>query len=285
MKANQKAKKQNFAVAPVFGTLLVLPIIMLIITAMMTWAEGLIDQLKDLQDSVKKTTNIYNELSINLTHLKDMDIIWQDGYECDFNCAQWKINKSNPASDIQVGTGSGGEESYFNGKLGAEIKTNSGFFEIYKPFPTKNLGKISIELKFTIHPSEETKYINVSQNISQYDNNSGSIRINITDNKIYCLNGSNGYKTIANNVPLLKDKFGWHTFVLKIDISEQKYIGLIFDGTEYNLENCSLKNPENPANVRYTKISYKTHVNGVATSYLDDFVFRDLEFFEKLGLE
>ncbi len=290
MKANQKAKEHNIAVAPVLGTLLVLPIIMLIITAMMTWAEGLIDQLKDLQDSVRKTTNIYNELSINLSHFKDKDIIWQDGYECDFDCSQWILDKSNPDSNMSVGPTSGGEESYFTGTLGANITTESGYTRIHKPFPTKNLGKVSIELKFTIdeYAGETFKFLNISQNDTD---NIGSIKIDIQNNKIYCWNESttNGvakYETIANDVPLLKDKFGWHTIVLKIDLSKSEYISLDFDGTEYNIDNCTIENNGNPsANAEVTRISYTNIVRSKSTSFIDDFVFRDLEFFEKLGLE
>ncbi len=283
MKANQKAKKHNIAVAPVLGTLLVLPIIMLIITAMMTWAEGLINQLKDLQDSVRKTTNIYNELSINLSHFKDKDIIWQDGYECDFDCSQWILEKSNTNSNMSVGPASGGEESYFSGTLGANITTQSGYTRIHKPFPTKNLGKVSIELKFTIDNYETLKFLNISQNDTF---NIGSIKIDIQNNKIYCWNETL-YETIASDVPLLKDKFGWHTIVLKIDLSKSEYMSLNFDGTEYNLDNCSLENPanEHSETARVTRISCTNIVNSKSTSFIDDFVFRDLEFFEKLCLE
>lgn len=285
MKANKKAK-QKTAVAPVFGTLLVLPIIMLIITAMMTWAENLIDKLKDLQDSIRETTRIYNELSVNISHFKDMDIIWQDGYESDFNCSQWIIYKSDPYSNMSVGPGSGGEISYFSGTLGAEITTESGYVEIYKPFPTKNLGRVSIEFKFTIHQNERFKYINISQNETSNQGNNGSIKIDISNNRIEFLNGSSGYDEIANNVPLLKDTYGWHTFVLNIDLSKGEYISLVLNEVEYNLKGKGLENPLlDQSNVQVTRIYYTNQVSSSSVSYIDDFVFRDLEFFEKLGLE
>lgn len=288
MKANQKAKKNQTAVAPVLGTLLVLPVIMLIITAMMTWAEGLIDQLKNLQDKIRQTTEEVNQISYNLSNFKDMDIIWKDGYECDFNCSQWILEKTAEESKISVGPNSDGEISYFSGKLGAEIATASGYTKIYKPFPTKNLGKISIELKFTISQNnqEKTKYLNISQNGTDQENK-GSIKIDIDNNEIMCLNDTT-YETIADQVPLLKDDYGWHTIILKIDLTQGKYINLNFDETEYNLENKTLQNTNNPSkNARITTISYTNCVepSAEATSYIDDFIFRDLEYFEKLGLE
>jgi len=288
MKANRKIRKNKKGVAPALTLLLVLPIILAIITAISFWSQNIIISMDDLQD---KLHDIRDDLG-NLDYaslVNSSQIIYIDDFEdVERNQPQWNVHCNSGAS-FNVGPKTRANYSYYTGHLGGHFDLKSfpnNFCRISKAFTDKCMGNVSIEIAFTIGPYDEYKVFSIYQNDDQ---NNGSIKIDVVNNRVYF----NETNLIDDNLVLYANHLCWHTMKLIVNFDSDDsnpyslhFINFTLDGRTYDLTSKPLCNPDfdvsqdpNSINVAYTCVS-----NGNSESWVDDFVFRNLEPYKDMKI-
>ncbi|MEF8879042.1 MAG: hypothetical protein V5A64_01455 [Candidatus Thermoplasmatota archaeon] len=287
MKANQKYRQNSKnGVTPVLGTLLVLPVVMLVITAMMTWAGDLINSLQSLQSQLRETSEEINKISINTSKFGYLNIVKKDSFEAEN--IQWNKTSNLSSSKVKLA-----QFSYYtrgdeiNTAKGQSLKIETGpggYCGIYKPFPDHEYGNISISAYFTVSPKEKQKIFNIRQNESK---NNATIKLDLEKQKLYVYNESGGYKEISDDFSICIDDKCWNHMELTVNFSSGKYVNFILNDIEYDLGNYTLNNPSPGMDALFYNVTYLTQAKAEknAKSYFDDFVFRDLDFFKKIGFK
>jgi len=291
MKANQKTRDNTQGVTPILGTILMLPVVMMLVSAMLLWSQSLLAEMSNSNTTLDDLEGEIRENPIELdVLLSEGNIIWRDDFEGE---KQWYEEESNTLSTFDF---TNSEQFYTKGHS-LRITTNKSqedYAGISKPFPKQNYGKICIEIAFTISEWEKYKTFSIYE---EETINFAAVRIDIENNKLLCYDGkSEGFVSFADNLHLIKDSFSdpdddhcWHHMRLFIDFEsdhpskDSHYIGLTLDGNYYNLRNNKLRNSSsNGISSDTVSVSYhntKTHGHpGRVISFVDDFVFRDLEF-------
>ncbi|KAA0006288.1 MAG: hypothetical protein FE039_00005, partial [Thermoplasmata archaeon] len=247
MKANRKFKMDNHAVSSVLGTALMLPIVMMILSAMMLWADDLINKMKAFQDHLQDMADEISDLKINLTtNGEDNSIIWEDDFEG--GALQWYRVIDPPGSGYVKCNFSENTDYYYSNIKSAKIATGSNSGDkagIRKPFPWSPLEIASIEIRFTISANDSFKYFRIYQNGPSGEKNRADIRIDLSGEKIEYLDGRNStsetdYQDLEpTGVLLLADDYCWHTMKIILDFDSDAtgiphYKDFILDGITYH---------------------------------------------------
>lgn len=300
MKANQKSRADK-AVSAVLGTILMIPIIFMIISAMMVWAQDLIEQMKDFQE---EQNAVVNDLEITINAMAEEHfIIWYGTFEgTSLQWDNWKNDAGDPPTTIATTT----TEQYFGGTKSCKLEASAAdkSSTIGKEFAWIGQDHISIEIYFTVDPEdngannyEEFKIFKIYQKLKgspDEKNNIGEIRIDIdpvydkheADVSFYGdVGGSIDYHLIdeLKDIPLYASSNCWHHMKLSVNFDKDdgspKYESFIIDGNEYEFTDQSLDKAASILTypVEYIKVEYGTHnpnSGSMTSSYVDDFIIR-----------
>jgi outer membrane protein assembly factor BamB len=283
MKANRKYREQ--AVASVTGTMLTLPIALLIVAATMMWGNNILKQIDNYEQTLKDTEvdKSQEEVDVeNITLNLDSSIYWQD----DFEGQQLQWNKRNSYTIVETFH----NKHFYTKGHSANISTDAEtpddtVIGIKKDFPWQPFRNISIEIAFTIDSNQEYHELSIYQDGEKQEKN-GAIRL-YTNGEIHIIDdsGSTLIDTIFLQDTAEDNPFCWHTMKLLIDCKTGKYISGSVDGKHYALEDYYLKNyiVEDDYNDSIT-VEYNYSYSGGepgATSYIDDFVFRKISMMKE----
>ena len=289
MKANKNARENNNSgVSSVVGTVITIPIAIIVLAAVILWANNLINPVHkyrgELQDIHEKIERLDFNITLNVSGtVYTDDIIWMDDYEAEK--LQWH-SYSNNGGTVEVNY----DDNFYTKGHSIKIETpgaDGDFCGIKKSFAGQTYNNASIETWFTIDTQgkESYKYFNISQ-----DNvyNFGSILIDINNNELKFLNNAGTYTTFASGVNLFAHEHCWHYMRLVVDFrgdgnGDPRYISFNLDDREYGaIRNNPLNYfdssvSQNPRCINVSYMSERSSVVGAeAVSYVDDFVFRKL---------
>jgi len=284
MKANKKIRTNKQGVTPVIGTLLMLPVVIMIVSAMLLGSQGLFNNMDDSAEKLELMEQDMSEDGIDINVLvSEGNIIGEDDFE---GAQQWHTDysiHSMAAFDFSH------KEHYYTKGHSLEINTNGLYEEhagIYKEFSRKNLGRICIEIVFTVDENEKYKIFSIYQNDGI---NNGTIKIDLENMEILCYDGEEEeFVTVAENIILSSEEHCWHHLRLIIDFESDDnekrahYIGLTIDDNYYTLRKYKLKNADDDGIssdsliVKFFNVKQSGPPNDVK-SCVDDFAFRDLD--------
>jgi len=295
MKANKKAR-ENYGVSPVVGTLLMMPVVLMIMTFMIMWGNDLVDKLKKFQDMLNDMAKQVKDLDKDLRILgKNKNIVWQDNFE-DVRLDNYDFKNVWHG----FGTGSCQEDtstSYSPIHSKKIIANSNNYKGIEKYFGGRSsANKIAVELAFTMDSSgyEDYKQITIKETDTTGDDmNIGIIQIYANGDLYYidAIDRTDPANPVLNQVlihdvgDLLADELGWHTMKLVVDFGHTKtydpqYVSLTLNGEVFNIEHdlvdSTFVTKDEPISLC---VQIESHANnlGDATSYIDNFVLRDYE--------
>lgn len=284
MKANRKFIINKKGVAPTLTMLLVIPIILMVISAIALWAQNFIGTLQDLQNEINDKRELLESLDVgNLVN--SSNIIHIDTFE-DYkeDKPQWNTKTANGASPIVVGPETEANQSYYTGSLGGYINLGSsgnGFSSISRSFENKCYGLVSIELAFTISPDETYKIFSIYQN-NQINN--GTIKIDIQNKKLF-YSTDTGFSEFASDVNLYADELCWHTMKLIVDFEKLEYVNFTLDGTTYDLSSHELTNIDKTVSKNPDTMTVKYSCSGSGETWVDDFVLSNLNPYKDIKIK
>jgi len=267
VKANRKAREK--AVSGVFATVLVLPILIAIISALYMLTGSLIDKTQIPQNQTELIVEKLQNSDIVNKILEDQ-YFWKDSFEG--NQTQWH-NITGPQSNTKIST-----EHYWKQGKSLQITTAAGeTCGIKKPFSWRAYKQIETEISFTIDLNE--KYKNLSISLGNYTNNA-NISINITDENIAYQKENGDYQTFANDIPLHPDQHCWHNIKLTIDYEKAEYKTLTLNEKKYDLQGILLNKPKPKTGHERINVQYTNYATQQATSNVDDFIIKEINKME-----
>jgi len=226
-----------------------LPIVFMIISAMMLWAQDLINQLKKYQAELE---GMGDEIENALEFIyPELDEVEGDDFEGEF--LVWdKIENGGVVYFDQ------GEEfhHYKSRTKSVRLETTAAGDEagIEKPFAWQPFDEISIEISFTIHPFDEYKYFGIYQDGNI---NEANVRYDVQNNRLeyYDPNAPPAelsWPDLDDSLSLTEHEHCWHTLRIELDFDyhddpdeDPHYSTIILDNTEYTLaNNKDLINPQ-----------------------------------------
>jgi len=292
VKANRKSRDSDQGVTAVVGTLLMMPIVLMIMAFMIMWGNDLVDQMKKFQDILGDMADDVDDLDRDLRILgRNKNVVWEDDFE-DVRLDNyqfknvWDIIDHNPP----VADCSESRDTSFSSIHSIEIKTDIGVENgISKSFGGRiGANKITIELAFTIDASNSEEYKQITiwekENPSDLQMNVGRIQI-YSNGDLKYLDDTNTDVLEQNVGYLLADDLGWHTISLTVDFAHRKtmspqYVSFTLNGEVFDLQNKELYSDPSVVNFDepkslWVEIKSFPNVEVSATSYIDDFVLRD----------
>lgn len=291
MKIKRIININNKGVAPALTLLLVIPIILTIVTAISFWSQNIVDNYDKTQDKLHEIRDDLDNFDIAEV-INRTRVVYHDDFEdSEQNSAVWNIYCNSGASFI-VGPGTEAEYSYYSGHLGAYIHLDSfpnNFCRIIKSFSKICRGNVSIEMAFTVDPNDTFKFISIYQNDNK---NNATIRLDIKNEKLFLYDGENdSWYNIFENVYLFPDKLCWHTMKLIVNFDSDSsnsyslsYVNFTLDGITYFISNHKLEldEPDVSDNPDEIFVSFTTESIGESETWIDDFLFIDLEPHKKI---
>jgi len=269
LKANKKTRQKK-AVTSTIGTVLMIPVVMMIITAMLLWSQNIFSELEDAKRVVRdiRAEMEQDELDLDVL-ISEGSIVRLDDFE---GTQQWYIQAPGSGLDFSH------SNNFYTKGHSLEIDTEA---EINRPFSAEPFEKVCFEFRFTVDPDEEYKNFSIYEN---NNNNKGVISIDLKNNKLLVLNGvTDTFFCFKHNIQLNADKYCWHHIRIIVDFETEKnskeshYVGITLNNDYYSLNKYKLKNPTyDGISSSSIYISYKT-TDGVNPHYIDDFILRDLE--------
>jgi len=298
MKANQKIRDNNEGVTPTLTILLVIPVILMVISAIAFWAQSLIEAMGKSQDKIHEIRDDIEGLGF-ADLINASNIIKIDNFEdLVVGSPQWNV-KATPWSGFVVGENTKANLSYYSGHLGGFFYITNTFEDDYcrisRTFNTdKCYGNVSIELAFTISENEDYKTFGISQ---IDEKNNGSIKIDFVKNNLsYYSNGD--YYVFNDSLSLFADPLCWHTMKLVVNFDNDNsnpisnplslhYVSFTLDGVSYDLSNFELDSSDPYISDSSTalNVSYKCAASQNSESWIDDFVITNLEPFKNMNIK
>ena len=265
MKANQKSRENDYGAAPVVGTILMLPIAMVIIGAIILWSGNMISHIVRTSDQIEQDISNFANTNITYTSLSGSDykLIWDEDFEK--NELTWiKTSSDGIISPYH-------EDHYHTKGHSAKLETDSNTISIMKLFHGESYERLSVEIAFTIDFSETCKIFSMYQNNEE---NNAIIKIDMESQQLLCYyNG--GFEKFAD-INLLADEHCWHHMQLVVDYENDDstknphYAAFIIDGKEYSLTDYNLNNFDSTIcmNPQTINVSYTSISTGIALSLI-----------------
>lgn len=286
MKANRSIRENKKGVAPTLTILLVIPVILMIISAIALWAQHFIQTMQDLQDEIHDKRELLESLDIG-DLVNNTNVIYSDDFEyTKVDKPQWETNKKdnvfvgNVRDPINLAN-----ISYYSGHLSCYIKLDGNEFYLKRSFENKCYGLVSVELAFTVDSHEAHKVFKIYENDEK---NIGEIKIDISNSKLV-LQSDTGENDFATNVNLHKDKLCWHTMKLVVDFESRTYISFTLDGNTYlnGISGIPLSDCDESASKNPDKLTFEYRCNGPANSetWVDDFVICNLSPYKDINVK
>jgi len=287
MKANRKIIENNKGVTPALTMLLVIPVILMLISAVALWSQNFLGRIKDTQEKFNELRDDISDLDF-ASVLNGSLLVYADDFEdSQQNNPQWQTKSGNGASKLEISP-----NSYYSGKKSGYLNlgNNNGYSSIKKTFSDKCYGNISIKFAFTTDVNENEKVISIYQDNEQNNATIKIIKIGPNQYQIKYFTPA-GEQTLPNSLYLYSDEndLCWHTFelIINFDSNNLNYKNLTIDGTKYDsIDGDKLQNQDTSSNYNTITVKYTSKKTGagIADSYIDSFIFLNLEPFKNLGI-
>ena len=245
--------------------------------------------MQELQDEIHEQRELLESLDID-NLVNSSNVVYSDSFEDSIqDDPQWNTQNQNGASALVAGPKTRGNISYYTGRLSGYINlgnTGNGISSITRSFEDKCYGLVSIELAFTVSPSEESKTLVIYEDNSY---NIGEIEIDVANEELIL--ESSGEQPIADNVYLSADALTWHTLKLIVDFENLEYVNLTIDGITYDLYDLAnnqpykLDNPEISVSENPDTITVEYTCHGEGETWIDDFVLCNLNPYKDIGIK
>ena len=285
MKANRSLRENKKGVAPTLTILLVIPVILMVISAIALWAQNFIETMQELQDEIHEQRELLESLDID-DLVNNSNVIYIDGFEDSTqDDPQWNTYNQNGADPLLVGPETKANLSYYTGHLSGYINLDdgvsvNGLSGISRTFEEKCYGLVSIELAFTVSSSEDYKTISIYEDNNE---NIGKIKIDIENEEL--LLESSGTQLITQDVYLYSDALTWHTIKLIVDFENLEYVNFTLDGVTYDLTTYALDNPDPAVSKNPDIITFEYECSGEGETWVDDFVLCNLNPYKDIGIK
>ncbi|MEF8879043.1 MAG: PQQ-binding-like beta-propeller repeat protein [Candidatus Thermoplasmatota archaeon] len=258
MKANRKSR-ENRGVTPVLGTLLTIPIAIMIVSATMVWANSLLDQINGFDENLDEIKPDEGKIDLKELNLQlEETVFYKDDFEGEK--LQWNV--------LQGSVLPYKSEYYHTRGHSAEL---IGECMMEKPFGWEPFRNVSIEIYFTLNSKDETKIFNIT---NERNGSKGSIKLEKLDDwgstQIYVWNDSSWNHVDTDS--LYAHPNCWHHIRLKVDLNSSKYVSFDLNGETYDLSSYGL----NETSILSDSIKVSFYQNSSVSSFVDDFVFREI---------